>query len=94
VGANGERTRRMTLYVTANRSWVLSATRKCVSTCKRLHLRVTNSAQVATIAVERTTTAIMQGRSGTALPVTIELSWDADSPPPDAAELEYLITAG
>lgn len=89
--ANGTRTRSTTLYVTANRNWVLSVFRNCQSTCGRLQARIVNSDRVTTADFPAGTTSILQGRSGSSIPVTIELTSDASLPPP--SELEYLITA-
>jgi hypothetical protein len=91
VTANGERTRQTSLYVTANRSWVLSIWRACGSTCDRLQVRVMDGARAVTPFISAGTTAIMRGEPGSAIPVTVELLWDEPLPAPDPSELAYLI---
>lgn len=91
TAANGVRTRSTTFYVTANRSWVLAVSRACPSTCSKLRMRIVSSDRGA-IDVAAGTTPIMQGRSGSSIPIKVELIWEASLSPPSG--LEYLITAG
>jgi hypothetical protein len=75
---NGQHVRRVTLLISANRSWRLEVARLCVNSCTTAQYRVSSNS----------------GKPGNAQQVVIEYFWDANTavPPPD--EFQYLLVAG
>ncbi|MGQ0813260.1 MAG: hypothetical protein ACT4O1_02210 [Gemmatimonadota bacterium] len=79
--------RRVTVYVTANRVWQLSVAPTCGTSCSALRWRVLSAG------VTSTATRVV-GRNGNDIPVVIEYEWAEGTTPPSPSELEYLLIAG
>lgn len=84
-----ENTRRVTVYVSANRTWQLTVDRACGSACKTLRWHVVSAAPNTNVNDTR-----VVGRNGDQMPVVIEYQWDTGTRPPEAADLRYLLSAG
>ena len=88
VLANGTRSRRVTLYVTANSAWSLAIARTCQSSCGNLTIRVASVGSGAPAG----NAGVAQGDSGNDLPVVVEYQWDRGTAAPGADEFQYLLS--
>lgn len=84
-----ETSRRVTVYVSANRSWQLTVDPACGIACKTLRWHVVSAPVNTSVNDTR-----VIGRNGDEIPVVIEYEWDAGQTPPDATDLRYLLSAG
>jgi len=73
--------RRVTVYVTANRAWQLSVVHACTEPCT-----------VRVISEGREHQEHVIGTTGNEIPVLIEYEWEAGRPAPSPTDLQYVLT--
>lgn len=81
--------RRVTVYVNANRVWQLSATQHCTEDCTPVRWRVVSGGQNSSVESVR-----VVGGNGNDIPVVLEYEWSEGAPPPNPADLQYMLTTG
>lgn len=81
--------RRVTVYVNANRLWQLSAEQRCTKDCAPLRWRVVSGDANPGLEAAR-----VVGGNGNDIPVVLEYEWNEGAPPPDPADLHYMLTTG
>lgn len=89
ASVTSDNTKRVVVYVSANRTWQLTVDPACGSACKTLRWHVVSAAPNTNVHDTR-----VVGRNGNEMPVVIEYQWDAGTRPPEPADLRYLLSAG